>query len=267
MDSDTPKLSPAKVLRVEGGRPYQMTQQKREPILIILGAGASWPLAPSTGELTRKLAEWEHPWLPSVRPFGSFVTPLAGQEPNFEDFIGALDEIRTRYSAKQSSFYDLSLSLVQQWHPLSDPVIPLTGAEGLNQHASTELTLLSHEARVHVLTAIQERMGTLTMGVLQDAPINRLLRRLSEQFQCAVISLNYDPILEYSGLQLHHGFTDKESTDTPYQLFNPHWEVAAAEQPLSGDEILFIPLHGSVHFGRRPKGAPPILGGGRPHMR
>ncbi len=237
-----------------------MTQQEREPILVILGAGASWPLAPSTGELTRKLAEWEHPWSPGVRPFGSFTTPSVGEKPNFEDFIGALDEIRTRFTAKQSSFYDLSLSLVEHWHPLSDPVIPLTGAEGLNQHASAELTLLPHEARVQVLTAINERIGTLTTDVLQDAPINRLLRRLSKQFQCAVISLNYDPILDYSGLRIHHGFTDKEATDTPYQLFNPRWEVTAAEQPLTGDEILCIPLHGSVHFGRRPKGAPPILG-------
>ncbi len=237
-----------------------MNQRKRESILVILGAGASWPIAPTTEELTQKLAEWEYSWSPGVKPFGSFAVPSGGQKPNFEDFIGALDEIRMRYSAKDSASYDLSLALVEQWHPLNDPVIPLAGAQELNRQAFTELTLLPHEARVQVLSEIKKRIDTWTMDVLREAPINRLLRHLSEQFQCAVISLNYDPILDYSGLQLHHGFTDKDPTDTSYQLFNPRWEVTATGQPLSDNETLFIPLHGSVHFGMRPKDAPPLLG-------
>lgn len=206
-----------------------------------------------------KYGEWEYPGSRGIRPFGSFVAPSANKTPNFEDFIGAFDEIRMRYLTKQSSFYDLSLALVEQWHPLNDPVIPLADAQGLNHHALAELTLLPHEARVQVLSEIKERMDTLTTDALRNPPINRLLRQLNEQFQCAVVSLNYDPLLDYSGLQLHHGFTDNEPTGTPYHLFNPHWEVTATEQPLSDNEILFIPLHGSVHFGKRAPGSSSLL--------
>lgn len=138
-------------------------------------------------------------WSLGVRPFGSFTTPSVGEKPNLEDFIGALDGIRTRFVAKQISFYDLSLMLVEQWHPLNDSVIQLAGAEGLNQNAFAELTLLPHEpheTRIRVLTAINERIGILTTDALRDAPINHLLRYLGEvAFQVPLVVFDGEHII------------------------------------------------------------------------
>ncbi len=190
----------------------------REPLLVLLGAGASQGIAPSTGELTTILKSWHAPDIVAPDPlFGSVRDTERALQPNFEDLIATLDEIRVRYQVAHGyPLYDLSYCIIDQWHPMSTVPIPHLTPQGPSpdddSRFDSELILLSHEARIVILETVLNRVLSRPRQIFETAPINQLFWLLSQSFSCTIASLlNYDSVLDYTGLTLHHGFGRKIS--------------------------------------------------------
>lgn len=223
----------------------------REPLLILIGAGASVGFAPSSEALTARLKEWD----PDNRGRGLFEPYLSvlsqddTSQANFEDLIALLDELRDRWRSRTTPSHEWALAALEAkrrpaaW-PIVHAAIRTYEPPGHRRSANHSFALnwLAHDARAYVLEHIWQSVAAVTGHELREAPINRTIRVLAEHFQCTVASLNYDHVLDYLGIPLDHGFNP--FTDQPAP-FDPSWELRAVPD----DAIRFLPLHGSVHFG------------------
>lgn len=223
----------------------------REPLLILMGAGASVGLAPSSEALTARLKTWdpENRGRGLFEPYLSVLSHDDTSRANFEDVIALLDELRDRWRSRTNPSYEWALAALEAkrrpaaW-PIVNAAIRTYEPPGHRRSAngSFALSWLAHDARAYVLEHVWQSVAAVPGHDLREAPINRTIRVLAEHFQCTVASLNYDHVLDFLGILLDHGFNP--FTDQPAP-FDPSWELRAVPD----DAIRFLPLHGSVHFG------------------
>lgn len=215
-------------------------RSRRPRALVLLGAGASHGVMPSTASLTclvrAAITETKDARLPSA--VRQWVTRR--EAPNFEDLIELMDMladiIQSLHDPEFYAPYSLLAKIVEPLHTAAAVDAPLF------------LRRLATTLRTNVLTAVaKEDSASLTA-----APINCIVRQLHKRFRLTIASLNYDTVLDHSEVPLDHGFSilaQKTLTYDPNQLdwrtFDPTFE----QRWHMGRKVPYLPLHGSVHFG------------------
>ncbi|POB09489.1 hypothetical protein CO251_14775 [Sulfobacillus sp. hq2] len=213
----------------------------KKAILVLLGAGSSYSIVPQTAEITNDLLTWIAPSDGSTiinEPFFAPFMKMSQREkksPNFEDLIDFLDLLASlNWTANGAFDFYPTLWLISRsfrrrsFRRGTIPQLTLNGGF---------LRLLAHEARTRILSLIYQSSNPMKMST---SAINTVLRTLNQYFQLTVASLNYDNMLDFSGIPLETGFR------LPYHQgiyqFDPTIEF-------SGDNTtLYLPLHGSIHF-------------------
>lgn len=229
------------------GRPELTTPHPS--LLVVLGAGASAGLAPSTADLTQTLHTWRPDgicgdlfaeyWVPATADVGPVTL-------TFEDLIEVLDQLCAQWHSAERPFYSPALAAIQRAHPIAPPSFAPDRLQALGAREDSPLALalsgLAHEARMEILSRVGQAVALHPAPVLAAAPVNQILRRVGRTLATTIVSLNYDSVLDSSGLALDHGFTVGEED---HYGFDPTWEV----RDVAAGHARYMPLHGSVHFG------------------
>lgn len=213
--------------------------RSKRSVMVLLGAGASFGLAPQVSDVTCHLMHWSPPHRGGGKPFFAPFATLAASSSyqiNFEDLIDLLDTIASwNWSGNQGYQFSPTLWMMNRLFS------PKRSIKALRLNGG-ELRLMAYQARAEVLRYICQH--TKPPSILSHAPINRLLRALHDclGFPLAIASVNYDAVVEYSTLPLANGF--RLPVRPGILQFDPTFEW----EPYSPHRVLYLPLHGSVHF-------------------
>jgi hypothetical protein len=231
-------------------------------LLVVLGAGASYPDIPGVAQLTDSLLAWSayrEPEVPTGRRGeneemleASAVEPLAsrgasdkrapffgrlkeilgssrddlGKHLNFEDLIQACDEL-ARALPREVDREDRS-----RW--MLEPFFELKAKHGAwgQPRMPLAMSLLAEEARYFMLETVGKRCETTKgpLGVYEG------LKRLADRCLLRIHSLNYDDLVQQSGLDCYTGF------DPQTGEFKPSFPWPERQHSLAQ-------LHGSVRWG------------------
>lgn len=226
-------------------------------VLLLVGAGASVPLFPSTDELTialRKDRTWL--WPSSCNPDSLFPAKQGGASRvgffeglvqfvesvpshpsvNFEDLIEFVETVADVRQGAAYPTYDPAGWFVRQVYP-GMPSTPIGFFEG------NRLRTVTQDARLVLLRTIY-RYACQHASSFGSAALNVFLQQLTRVAAVHVASLNYDNLLDGAGIKLDSGF--RPQGGEPYRVFRPG---ALGSARWSSTRVLVMPLHGSVHFG------------------
>lgn len=231
-------------------------------VLVLLGAGASVPLFPSTDDLTAALRadqtwlwpSWPHPDSvfpekhrgPSREGFFEGLVQFVEQVPghpavNFEDLIELVEVVAdVRQAAVEPSYDPAGWFLRQVFSGV--PSVPIGFLSG------NLLRTVTQDARLLILRTMFRRACQYASR-FSSAPITVFLRDLTGVAAVHVASLNYDNLVDGARILLDAGFWAPRGSS--YSVFDP---TAVAFHDWSSTSVLFMPLHGSVHFGLQVQG-------------
>ena len=229
---------------------------EKSDLFVLTGAGASYPIVPVTTVLTDQLMEWflNEYCITSlderVLPIRELTTGLAVKVSdskgilNFEDFVDSLDILGSMLHSKETPLFYPAMNVLQEL--LVEKRI--LRRDGLPSEFLDVIYLKSvvHDVRTEILRRVFGAVKTHAQSQLTRAPINKLLRVLMAFYNLRVVSLNYDNLVDYSGIRFKTGFNRHQGADG-YSEYDPQFERDHFAQ-----SHLYLPLHGSIHFGKKP---------------
>lgn len=225
-------------------------------VLVLLGAGSSVPLFPTTDDLTQRLVG-DRNWLwptychpdslfprkslnPTAPPFfegiQTFINSFPGHpNANFEDLIDFVESVADLQQGLAYPSFSATGWFTRKTYPTASVPLGILSGNSLRQ--------VSQDGRLVIFREVY-RCATQVSQCASTASVNLLLQRLSQTASMHIASLNYDNLVDFSGLSLDAGF--KPSNGSTYKEFDPTFEL----RPLwNGKAITYTPLHGSIHFG------------------
>jgi len=235
----------------------EKSESQHGRVLVLLGAGASVPVFPSTQELTTMLRA-DNTWLWPSGPhpdcmfpanhqgasrlgffegLAQFVESFPGHPPvNFEDLIEFVEVVADARQAEAFPSYDPASWFLRC-------VFPEMARVAIGFFEGNRLRTVTQDARLVLLRAIFQR-ACQHAALFEWAPVNIFLRQLTQIAAVHIASLNYDNLVDGSGIRLDAGFRTLPGCSD--SLFDP---AVVTSYPWSRTDVLFMPLHGSVHFG------------------
>ncbi|MDI4665028.1 SIR2 family protein [Xanthobacter autotrophicus] len=224
---------------------------KKRKLLIVVGAGASidfgMPSVPVVGDLLRTAAQSEF----SLRAdrtsnlyryieqqiaeyWRAHVPPHLGKTPQFEDVLYAIFGLATAFP---SGRYTSALGALIGLRALPELANPIGSRTQVDGHLVSHLGGAMVDA---LLDEFRKRCRTLTTDRPEQLrTASAFFAALSEQFEIAVATLNYDDIVFRSFPETETGFDPETGRfEETRILLRSTWPC-------------FLHLHGSVHFDMR----------------
>ncbi|SFV10551.1 hypothetical protein, partial [Alicyclobacillus macrosporangiidus] len=228
---------------------------RHQELFILTGAGVSHPIVPMTIPLTSQLLDRlsSDKYVDSLYRTDQFygsehsqkriVTGLieiaSELDLTFEDLIDGIDILATVTEGQQ----------VSSLNPSIHTAVRILCGNLLSYRCVKPLffRVLAHEVRKYILETVTLAVCEQSQEQLKEAPINRFLTRLRDEYRLRLITLNYDHLLDFSNIHFENGFTQsKSSSFTRYKKYDPLFEIRCMDH-----SDVCLSLHGSVHLSDR----------------
>lgn len=222
----------------------------RPPIAVLLGAGASIGVAPSTHELTEHLRKWKRfrePGRGSTPAFGSLIEtgPGDARRPLFEAIRDALASKRAHPEAIHFEELVHTAELLGSALPIPAKradrfrsyLEPFTDVNSAYAHWNIEsgYSTAASEACYEILDVVQSACSAVDPA--KNASL--ALASLAQRWRLRVTSLNYDDLALRSGVDFYTGFEPDRGTGGRY----------LPQHPWPRRRHTLAQVHGSVLFG------------------
>jgi hypothetical protein len=232
-------------------------------LFVLLGAGASIPYFPGTGQITTELRKWDmfrEPPLTGADQ-GSVWTTIMDKTSAARPYYEALFQFakvgfnnpdvhlhfeRLVQIALQLETFTVIEKAVDEFRPL---LLPFVGFRENVAHfdLSAMNSIIASNSCIHILDLIADRHTPALEDRLRNCSLNGFLNDLvGKEIHSRLFSLNYDTMPLYSSLSFETGFEKPDGAN--FEVFSPRrffdWE----------GEHLYCQLHGSTLFGYPSKG-------------
>lgn len=227
-------------------------------LFVLLGAGASLPYFPGTGEITSELLKWNlfrEPPLTGADQT-SVWTQIMGKHATGRPYYEALYEYakdsfnepdkhlhfeRLVQIALQLETYTLFEKSVDEFRPLLRPFV---GFRDNVRHFDIPSmnSIIASDSCVQILDLLSDRYNLQLEDRLKKCSLNAFLNEFNKKnIASRLFSLNYDTLPLFSLLDFETGFEQKQ--DSNFEIFSPQKII-----DWQGDH-LYCQLHGSTLFG------------------
>jgi hypothetical protein len=227
-------------------------------LFVLLGAGASIPYFPGTGQITTELRKWDtyreppltgadssRVWLEimdkksTARPYYEALFQFA--KVGFSEPDKHLHFERLVQIALQLETFTMTEKAVDEYRPLLGPFVGFRENVGHFDLPAMN-SIIASDSCVHILDLIADRHNPTFEDELRNCSLNGFLNDLiGKKIRSRLFSLNYDTLPLYSSLNFETGFEQRDSG--AFEVFSPRrlfdWE----------GEHLYCQLHGSTLFG------------------
>lgn len=225
-----------------------------QPLMILLGAGSSFGYAPQVADITNRLLEWDYIREPDPKIWPDPFQPHRGKDLR-KPFFKVLHDILCRgyYNTGEPLNFECLIHIVE----LLATHLPLRKRRNKKDPSRSLLAPLIQIRRSRKLwdvegvfyNMIAELASRFVLDIVDDFIANKSadlfalvkgIKKLSSDWACHVISLNYDDLICQADIDFYTGFEDLEDEQ----------QVFAPEYPWPKDKHSLCQLHGSVLFGR-----------------